>query len=53
LLPCASAPIAFTLVRRLAAANDGPAHNQLLASTAKLLLVVGILLTLGVVLGHR
>ncbi len=50
LIPCLSAPLAFTLGRRLER-ERGPALNPVLARTALLLLVFGVLLTVSIALG--
>jgi 1,4-dihydroxy-2-naphthoate octaprenyltransferase len=52
LLPIASAPIALGLVKKLRSL-EGKALNPVLASTAKLLLVHGLLLSVGLVLSSR
>jgi 1,4-dihydroxy-2-naphthoate polyprenyltransferase len=47
LLPLLSAPLAIPLARTLAVRRDGPALNQLLADTGRLLAVFSILLAAG------
>lgn len=47
-LPVLSAPLAVARSRRLVAAADGPAHNQLLAQTAQLMLLYSLLLAAGI-----
>jgi len=47
-LPLATAPLAVTRLRALAAAVDGPAFNSCLAATAKLLLLHGALFAAGI-----
>lgn len=49
-LPLVSAPLALARCRRLVAAADGPAHNQLLAQTAQLMLLFSLLLAVGLAL---
>jgi 1,4-dihydroxy-2-naphthoate octaprenyltransferase len=48
-LPLASAPLAMHAIRALAAAATGPEHDRCLAATARLLIVHGALLALGVI----
>ncbi len=50
LLPLASAPLAPPLLRTVATRRDGPALNQALADTGRLLAVFSLLLAAGVVL---
>ncbi len=50
LLPLVTAPLALARARRLVAAADGPAHNQLLAQTAQLMLLYSLLLAIGIAL---
>lgn len=52
-LPVLSAPLAVARCRRLVAAADGPAHNQLLAQTAQLMLLFSLLLAIGIALSTR
>ena len=52
-LPLLTAPIAFTHLRALAAAIDGPEHNRLLAATAQLLMLHGALFATGLALAGR
>ena len=47
LLPLVSAPLAVPLARTLSARRDGPALNQLLADTGRLLAVFSVLLAAG------
>ena len=47
LLPVASLPLALGLWRDLTRAHDGPSHNRCLVRTAQLLLVYGLLFTIG------
>jgi 1,4-dihydroxy-2-naphthoate octaprenyltransferase len=49
-LPIVTAPLALRRLRDLAAAVDGPAFNTCLAATAQLLLLHGLLFSLGLVL---
>jgi 1,4-dihydroxy-2-naphthoate octaprenyltransferase len=49
-LPLAAAPLAFTLVRRLARTPVGPSLNGLLSSTARLQLFFGVLLAMAIAL---
>jgi 1,4-dihydroxy-2-naphthoate polyprenyltransferase len=49
-LPLASVPLALARCKRLVAAADGPAHNQLLAQTAQLMLLFSLLLAVGIAL---
>ena len=51
LLPLASLPVAGLLFRRIVA-SEGRALNPLLASTAKLLLLFGVLFSAGLVLAR-
>jgi 1,4-dihydroxy-2-naphthoate octaprenyltransferase len=51
LLPLASAPLALPPLRAVLAPVDGPRLNRALAATARLLLVHGLLLALGIALG--
>ena len=53
LLPVLSAPLAIARCKRLVAAADGPAHNQLLAQTAQLMLLFSLLLAIGIALLAR
>lgn len=50
LLPLATLPIAVARIHRLLIAQDGPAHNRCLAGTAQLLLLFGVLFTVGLAL---
>lgn len=50
LLPLVTAPLALARAKRLVAAADGPAHNQLLAQTAQLMLLYSLLLAIGIAL---
>lgn len=50
ILPCLTLPWAIAMIRTLAIRREGPVLNRLLESTAKLLLVFGILYALGIVL---
>lgn len=52
-LPVLSAPLALARCKRLVAAADGPAHNQLLAQTAQLMLMFSLLLAIGIALSTR
>jgi 1,4-dihydroxy-2-naphthoate octaprenyltransferase len=47
LLPLLALPAALRLIRRMCAADDGPAFNLLLADTARLQLVFGALFAVG------
>ena len=47
LLPLPAAPLAVPLARTLATRRDGPALNQLLADTGRLLAVFSVLLAAG------
>jgi 1,4-dihydroxy-2-naphthoate polyprenyltransferase len=53
LLPLLTAPLALARSRKLVAAADGPAHNQLLAQTAQLMLLYSLLLAIGIALLAR
>jgi len=46
-LPWSTSPLAFRLVRRIAAASDGPSLNQALADTARLTLAFSLLFAIG------
>jgi 1,4-dihydroxy-2-naphthoate octaprenyltransferase len=48
-----TAPFGAALLRRLIAAKDGPAHNALLAASAKLMLATSALYAIGVAWGAR
>lgn len=50
LLPCATAPLALVLVRRLATTAPGPALNPLLGASARLLALHGALFAAGIAL---
>jgi 1,4-dihydroxy-2-naphthoate octaprenyltransferase len=50
LLPLLTAPVAASLTHGLIHAGDGPSHNRLLAGTAKLLLLHGLLFAAGLAL---
>lgn len=50
LLPLLTVPLALARAKRLVAAADGPAHNQLLAQTAQLMLLYSLLLAIGIAL---
>ncbi|MBV8756010.1 MAG: 1,4-dihydroxy-2-naphthoate polyprenyltransferase, partial [Deltaproteobacteria bacterium] len=49
-LPLITAPLAILRMRQLAAAADGPTFNGLLAATGQLLLVHGVLFSVGLVM---
>ena len=50
LLPLVSAPLAVPLARTLSTRRDGPALNQLLADTGRLLAVFSVLLAAGLLI---
>ncbi len=52
-LALATAPVGVVLLRRLIVATDGPAHNALLAQSAKLMLATSALYAIGVAWGAR
>ena len=51
LLPLATLPLALVRVRGLARAVSGPEHDAILAATAQLLLVHGVLFAVGLAIG--
>jgi 1,4-dihydroxy-2-naphthoate octaprenyltransferase len=52
-LPLCTAPLALARLRALAAAVDGPEHNRVLAATAQLLMLHGVLFAAGLALAGR